>query len=346
MLGGRNPQNAYFLYNFDKLYNLCILQSLSMLRLRHLLPFCLLWVTPAAAVIFYDQETPSYNTTAPSGALTNSGWQYEGYFGSYLGTMIAPNLFITAAHIGAASSTFDYDTTFSGTTSVSYNIDTSFNGGAGYYNIPGTDLNVFKVTGGIFSTYAPLYTGASTNLAFTDFGRGTQQGAAVTSAGGTITHGWLWGPGDGVARWGQNTFTGSVNGSTLGLSGTLFSASFSSSNNITLSGGDSGGAAFVDNGGVWQLAGINYAVGSGPYSASPTGSNPFTAALYDMTGYYEQATNGTWIPVTGPSTFYVSDISANSSAIQSVIAANPVPEPGGAFLVAIAALAAAVRRRR
>ena len=317
-----------------------------MLRLRHLVSLCLLMVTPAGAVIYYDQESPSYNTTAPSGGLANSGWQYEGYFGSYLGTMISPNLFITAAHIGVASSTFDYDSNFSGTTSVSYNIDTSFNGGVGYYNIPGTDLNIFQVTGGIFSTYAPLYTGASTTLAFEDIGRGTQQGAAVTSSGGLITHGWLWGPGDGVARWGQNTFTGSVNGSTLGLSGTLLSASFSSSNDITLSEGDSGGAAFVDVGGVWQLAGINYAVQSGPFSASPTGSNPFTAALYNMTGYYEQASNGTWVPVTGASTFYLSDISANASAIDSVISANPVPEPGGALLVSIAALAAALRRRR
>ncbi|MDI1312775.1 PEP-CTERM sorting domain-containing protein [Prosthecobacter sp.] len=314
-----------------------------MLRLRHLLPFCLLWVTPAAGVIFYDSETPTYNTTAPP---ADSGWQYEGYFGIYLGTMISPNLFITAAHIGVASSTFNYDTTFSGTTSVSYNIDTGFNGGVGYYNIPGTDLNIFQVTGGIFSTYAPLYTGASKTLGFVDIGRGTQQGAAVTSSLGTITHGWLWGSGDHVARWGQNTFTGSVNGAALGLSGTLLSASFGSSNDITLSEGDSGGAAFVDVGGVWQLAGINYAVQSGPYSASPTGSNPFTAALYDMTGYYQQTSGGTWIPVTGASTFFLSDISANASAIQSVIAANPVPEPGGAFLIAIAALAAAVRRRR
>lgn len=314
-----------------------------MLRLRQLLPLCLLIASPASAVIFYDQESTTYNTTAPS---ADSGWQYEGYFGSYLGTMISPDLFITAAHIGVASSTFDYDTNFSGTTSVSYNIDTSFNGGVGYYNIPGTDLNIFKISGGIFSTYAPLYTGSSTTLAFEDIGRGTQQGAAVTSAGGTITHGWLWGASDGVARWGNNTFTGSVNGSSIGLSGTLLSASFSSSNDITLSSGDSGGAAFVNVGGVWELAGINYAVQSGPYSASPTGSNPFTAALYNMTGYYEQSGGGAWVPVTGASTFYLSDISANASAIQSVITLNPVPEPGSALLVAVTALAAAVRRRR
>lgn len=314
-----------------------------MLRLRHLPAFILLSASPAGAVIYYDQETPTYNTTAPS---ADSGWQYEGYFGSYLGTMISPNLFITAAHIGVASSTFDYDTTFSGTTSVSYNIDTSFNSGVGYYNIPGTDLNIFKISSGIFSTYAPLYTGSSTTLAFEDIGRGTQQGAAVTSAGGTITHGWLWGAGDGVARWGQNTFTGSVNGASIGLSGMLLSASFSSSNDITLSVGDSGGAAFVDIGGVWQLAGINYAAQSGLFSASPTGSNPFTASLYNMTGYYEQTSGGTWIPVTGASTFYLSDISANASAIQGVITANPVPEPGSALLVAVTALGAVLRRRR
>lgn len=32
----------------------------------------------------------------------NSGWQYEGQFGSFLGTVIASNYFITAKHIGGS----------------------------------------------------------------------------------------------------------------------------------------------------------------------------------------------------------------------------------------------------
>ena len=50
------------------------------------------------------------NTSAPIGALANSGWQYEGLIGAYTGTAISPNSFITAQHIGnmlGASFAFD-----------------------------------------------------------------------------------------------------------------------------------------------------------------------------------------------------------------------------------------------
>ena len=32
----------------------------------------------AGAVLFQSTDDPNYNTTAPSGVLTNSGWQYQG----------------------------------------------------------------------------------------------------------------------------------------------------------------------------------------------------------------------------------------------------------------------------
>ena len=106
-------------------------------------------ITPKAqALIFYNTGTSapgvtnydaSYNTTAPTGFYADSGWQYEGYYGSYLGTMISPNLFITANHIAGNSSTFSYDTIFSGAPTVNYTIDTSANGGLGYWHIAGTD---------------------------------------------------------------------------------------------------------------------------------------------------------------------------------------------------------------
>src|SRR2546426_401876 len=57
-------------------------------------------VIPAKGVIFYSSGDPNYNTTAPSGSLTNSGWQYEGFWGGFLGTPIAPKYFITAEHVG------------------------------------------------------------------------------------------------------------------------------------------------------------------------------------------------------------------------------------------------------
>src|SRR2546425_3474792 len=56
----------------------------------------------AMAVLFYSTSDPAHNTTAPTGALTNSGWQYQGTWGAFLGTPIAPKYFLTAAHIGGS----------------------------------------------------------------------------------------------------------------------------------------------------------------------------------------------------------------------------------------------------
>src|SRR2546423_6641044 len=68
--------------------------------------FILIWLLLAPSVgsgiIFYSTGDPAHNTTAPVGAITNSGWQYEGLWGAYLGTPIAPKYFITATHIGGA----------------------------------------------------------------------------------------------------------------------------------------------------------------------------------------------------------------------------------------------------
>src|SRR5437879_7530766 len=61
-----------------------------------------LWLsaTSTNAVLFYSTGDPTYNTTAPGGSLTNSGWQCEGLWGSFLATPIAPRYFITAEHVG------------------------------------------------------------------------------------------------------------------------------------------------------------------------------------------------------------------------------------------------------
>jgi len=62
----------------------------------------LITVTPSSAIILYGTDDPSVNTSAPGGALADSGWQYEGQFIGFLGTVIAPNYFITAQHIGGS----------------------------------------------------------------------------------------------------------------------------------------------------------------------------------------------------------------------------------------------------
>src|SRR4051794_17349358 len=53
---------------------------------------------PASAVILLDK--PTRNVTPPKGSLLNSGWQWQGKWGPYLGTAISKFFFITAEHIG------------------------------------------------------------------------------------------------------------------------------------------------------------------------------------------------------------------------------------------------------
>ncbi len=59
-----------------------------------------LGVQASQAIIFYDTGDPAHNMeSAPGGALTGSGWQYQGEYKTFLGTMISPRHFITAIHI-------------------------------------------------------------------------------------------------------------------------------------------------------------------------------------------------------------------------------------------------------
>ena len=83
-------------------------------------------VCTASAVILFDTADPSVNITAPSAALSGSGWQYEGDWGSFLGTPISPSFFVSAGHIFMAGSGLS----FGGNT---YPL-------VGSYSQPGSDL--------------------------------------------------------------------------------------------------------------------------------------------------------------------------------------------------------------
>ncbi len=138
---------------------------------------------------------------APGGALSGSGWQFQGEFGSFLGTMISPSHFITAQHIGVAS-IFIWKGYFNGGSDAICNVDRSVNGGVGYWNIAGTDLRIFEVTG-TFSSFATLYTESDeVGKDLVVMGRGTQRGATVDLA--SIEKGWRWGAADNTGRWGTN----------------------------------------------------------------------------------------------------------------------------------------------
>lgn len=322
------------------------------LRKKSLMGAAMLWffTSSASAVLFYDTGSASHNIAAPTGTYQDSGWQYQGYYGAYLGTMIAPQYFITAQHMGTQGGSFVSAGLFNGGVDVTYSIDTSANGGAGFWDIAGTDLRIFKINE-YFSSYATLYTGSSEQgLDMVTMGRGGVRGTDVMVSG--TLHGWQHNAGDGVARWGSNIVSDVT--TIPGLGGMLV-ADFDASGlghtteEATLSVGDSGGAVFVNDGGIWKLAGINYSVDGMFDTNNTTGDgSEFNAALFDRGGLYQGSDGQGWtlIPNIGPdnpSSMYASRISTNAAAIQAIAV---VPEPQSVLLIAAAGLAMIRRRKR
>src|SRR5215216_3787420 len=81
------------------------------------------------AVILYG--TPDRNGTPAPGSIAETPWSLQGQWGGFLGTPIAPNYFITAAHIGGSSAP---PFVFRGSL---YSIDASY-GTDGGFAIPGS----------------------------------------------------------------------------------------------------------------------------------------------------------------------------------------------------------------
>src|SRR6267142_5254559 len=257
------------------------------------------------AVILY--ATADRNGAPAPGSIAEIPWNLQGQWGAFLGTPIAPNYFITAVHVGGDSSSIF---NFRGS---NYTIDASFgtNGGAA---IPGSDLRIWKVNE-TFPAFAPLYGTSSstieTNKHMLVVGRGTQRGDEV-SVNGTLK-GWQWGTTDLVQSWGENTVSGIVSGNAEQGDFVAFDFTAGAANEGTLSGFDSGGGVFIQQGTEWQLAGINFGV-DGPYSLSGDAADPgFNAAIFDKRGLYEMGGNG-WQLVSGagdvPASAYSSRISS------------------------------------
>ena len=277
---------------------------------------------PAAAHAVIVFGSQGRNTAAPTGALADSGWQFQGTWGAFLGTPIAPQAFITAQHIGGSiGNTFTY---------LSQNYTTT-----SFTDHPGTDLRVWKVSG-TFPSYAPLYTkNDEATQSLVVFGRGTTRGAVLTVSG--QDKGWRWGTIDGAQSWGTNTVTGIATSNTVGqLLAYDFSSTAGNDEGI-LSDHDSAGGVFIKDGGTWKLAGINYGV-SGPYKLSASDPASFNASLYDQSGLFRN--DGSSAPA-GPGFSYSSRISSNVNWMSSA-----VPEPTSLMLLGGVGLLMIKRRRR
>ncbi len=271
------------------------------------------------AVILFGTADPSVNTSAPTGALVNSGWQYEGKWGAFLGTVIGPHHFITAAHVGGSvGEQFWFRGVAYSTTAV-------------FRDTP-TDLQIWQVAE-TFPIYAPLYT--STNelgQPLIVIGRGTDRGGQVMT--GRTARGWYWGAFNSTQRWGQNSVAEIVPYETTEFLYATFDRlqngrlkpGTAAYNEAHLSSGDSGGAVFIKDAGIWKLAGINYAV-DGPFYTSTADANGFNAALFDIRTFYEKDDAGNYTLVTGkspvPSGFYATRISSRVPWITSVLNGAP-----------------------
>jgi hypothetical protein len=281
-----------------------------------------MWVSipETRAIILFGTGDPTANTTAPVGSVANIPWNYQGQWGGFLGTPIAPHFFITAYHVGGSvGQAFRFR-------GVDYTTTAEFKD-------PSTDLQIWKVDKA-FPYYAPLYTKADeVGRALVVIGRGTQRGGAIEVK--RKAQGWSWGAYDSVQRWGENIVSAIISGGTNNEY--IFAAfeepsgknhkSSSASNEATLSSGDSGGGVFLSDGGIWKLAGINYAV-DGPFYTSPSDTAGFLAALFDARDFYYKDDAGKYVLITGksavPSGFYATRISSRLAWILSVI-----QPPGG-----------------
>lgn len=301
------------------------------MSLARIIAFSLLLLganSPSRGVIYYETADPAKNTTAPTGALTNSGWQLQGQWGSFLGTPIGPNHFIAATHVGGdIGQVF----TFNGVqhTTTARHADTA------------SDFTIWQVTPP-FGNWAQLYTTSDEiGKRFVVIGRGTQRGAAVQVGGPLtpVTKGWRWGTYDAVQRWGENTVEDvldadgnphSVVLSGVVATGPLLRATFDANggpNEAALSLGDSSGAVFINDGTAWKLAAINYAV-DGPYNTAPTGAG-FLAAIFDEGGLYKGGENK-WaltpdLPSNQAGAFYMTRISARVPWIRTIIGEPGLP---------------------
>jgi hypothetical protein len=315
-------------------------------RVRMVLAFVLLCASlpmPAArAVILYSSSTR--NTAAPRGSLANSGWQWEGIFGGFLGTVITKKYIITASHFNAPVGTsFDIAGTKHRTTD--------------FWDDPNSDLRIYKCVG-TFTSWAPLVkANLETNRVAMMIGRGTARGDEVMVNG--HLNGWKWGDEDHVQSWGRNLINGTVDGGKD--IGQMLRMDFDS-NGVGYEGaysrGDSGGGLFVKVGTKWLLAGVAFSA-DGPYSTSGDGANAFDASLFDRGGLWSQSTGLVQDqPQNLPGASYASRVFSNLTWIGGVLSgtippSDPdsggigrgVPEPATPAALALCALAALGRRR-
>lgn len=237
---------------------------------------------PSRGMIFYTTGDTNYNTSAPTGTLANSGWNYQLNYGYYfLATPIARHYYITAQHVNVPTNTVVY------MNGIAYSP-------IAQHQDPSSDLEIRKVDKS-FPAYAALYT--NSNESGKDcvlFGRGVTRGDEIRMD--DVLKGWRWGPIDRKKRWGENAVAGTPS---VYLYCTFDAGA--GTNECHIGNKDSSGGLFIEEDGEWKLAGIHYGA-DGIYNTNGTGTG-FYGAVFDEGGLYSGSSlTGPWTyePDTGP----------------------------------------------
>lgn len=193
------------------------------------------------------------NTTAPA---DDPGWDRVGTVNGSTGVYLGNNFVLSARHVDAGAFTL-------GATTYSVDpffIPQSFQTQSGPDQF--ADLVIFRILNGPVMSMLPIYGGSGeAGLTGTYVGYGLDRGTEVTGQG------WLWGSTH-TKRWGQNIIDGFT---IVNSGGTFYEGLVSDFDKVGFGGsglaeeahaatGDSGGALFLKDAGVWKLAGIMTAV--------------------------------------------------------------------------------------
>jgi hypothetical protein len=310
----------------------------------------------AFGLIFYESANPPANTeAAPTGMYANAGWQHqividrESSRNLFFGTIISPKHFVTARHLGLGAPGTDariFVTQPAYITGTVEKVYTLRNASApisiqyvesGSMVSKNTDLYVYEIWE-TFPAFAELYTASNEEgkeIVITGFGDG--RGGSVTTAEGQ--RGWEPDVTARKGRWGTNRVDGTaqtVMGSSQGL---LLYCDFDAQGiagdpldpedadatvyECQMANKDSGGGWFINDGGFWKLAAINYSVDTYGYVAGSTGNR---WAIYNGVGLYHGTSTTPIQPCTRRfcdfyrrSHGYATRISEHAAAINAVI---------------------------
>lgn len=276
-------------------------------------------LSPCEAYALVTLGAPGRNLHRPTGALAESGWQYQGKWGGFLGTAIGPYHFLTAKHVG-------------GKLGDHFTLDGEDFKTVQSVPIQGCDLAVWRVDRPL-PRWATLYEdGEEVDKRIVAFGRGTPPVAPVTVRG--EWRGWRCASGDGRMSWGENVISSIIigNGGWAEQSD-LLQFSFDANggpNECQVTGGDSGGGVFLCQAGQWMLVGVLHG-GIRSYRLGGADALVCEAALIDARGLFMDMPPDHFMYINSreenprPSVSYATRVSSYRDRIRAAMEVPPAP---------------------